>query len=125
MDLILNESQYKRIFESKDVITKINNMINSEIHEIKDGYVTVILDSIELVGDIESINEVVVKISKVYYHKQDVTDFAINYVFFSEDDNESMLVYKVKHRVESLLNKKYLKYVGIEISEYDIFIHLD
>lgn len=125
MDLILNESQYKRIFESDNVITKLNNMINSEIHEIKDNYVTVILDSIELVGDIESIDEVVVKISKVYYHKQDVTNFAMNYVFFSEDDNESALSYKVKHRVETLLNKKYLKYVGIEVSEYVILIQLD
>lgn len=125
MDLILNESQYKRIFESDNVITKLNNMINSEIHEIKDNYVTVILDSIELVGDIESIDEVAVKISKVYYHKQDVTNFAMNYVFFSEDDNESALSYKVKHRVETLLNKKYLKYVGIEVSEYDILIQLD
>jgi hypothetical protein len=125
MDLILNESQYKRIFESDNVITKLNNMINSEIHEIKDNYVTVILDSIELVGNIESIDEVVVKISKVYYHKQDVTNFAMNYVFFSEHDNESALSYKVKHRVESLLNKKYLKYVGIEVSEYEILIQLD
>jgi hypothetical protein len=125
MDLILNESQYKRIFESDNVITKLNNMINSEIHEIKDNYVTVILDSIELVGNIESIDEVIVRISKVYYHKQDVTNFAINYVFFSEYDNESALSYKVKHRVETLLNKKYLKYVGIEVSEYDILIQLD
>lgn len=124
MDLILNESQYKRIFESDNAITKLNNMINSETHEIKDNYVTVVLDSIELVGDIESIDEVIVRISKVYHHKQDVTDFAMNYVFFSEYDNESDLSSRVKHWVETLLNKKYLKYVSIEISEYDIVIEL-
>lgn len=125
MDLILNKSQYKRIFESESVITKLNNMINSETHEIKDIYVTVILDSIELVGDdVQSIDEVIVRISKVYYHKQDVTDFAMNYVFFSEHD-ESDLSHKVKHKIETLLNKKYLKYVGVEVSEYDILIQLD
>ena len=122
MKFILNESQYKRIFESDNVITKLNNMINSDIHKIEDNYgtVTVILNSIELFGSIESIDEVVVNISKVYWREQDVTDFAMNHVLFSERNNESDLSYDLKNKITNILNRKYLKYINAEVSDYDI-----
>jgi hydrogenase maturation factor HypE len=120
MEFILNESQYKRIFESNTVIDNINNLINSDVHKIKIHFVSIILDKITISGDVDSIDDVVVKISKIYYREQDVTEFSFNYIFSDYNENESDLSYDLKNKITNILNRKYLKYINTEVSDYQI-----
>jgi hydrogenase maturation factor HypE len=120
MEFILNESQYKRIFESNTVIDNINNLINSDVHEIKIDFVSIILDKIIISGDVDSIDYVVAKISKIYYRGQDVTEFSFHYIFSDYNENEGDLSYDLKNKIANILNRKYLKYINTEVSDYQI-----
>ena len=116
MKLIIKEEQFKRIFETTSIISKLNNLINSHPNEIKFNEVTVVFGEIELYGHDEGIDEVRVKISKVYYYDQDVTDFAKDYVLH-DSDNESDLSKIVKQKIANKINRDYLRLAGFDISE--------
>lgn len=131
MKIKITESQLQKlrkvISEGNTAIDDLNNIIDPSDFTVEEDYTVVTFRHVILEGDIED-NDVSVrvgidKILYTYYGEQDVTSFAMTWAlkdFYSGEDLSLGRV--INNRVAEVMNKKYTKYIGIEISEWDIII---
>jgi hypothetical protein len=127
MKIIITENQYGRLFESTNLIDKLNKIIESldfnYNYDLTNDSV-IIPSKVIIEGDIDDIN-VRVTIDKVIYKGSDVTDFARNYALWSGDyDSDPVLAVDFKSFVVEIINLKVLRLINQSISEYDVILDL-
>lgn len=130
MKITITESQLKRlkkvINESNTVIDNLNNLIDPAQFIFEKEFTTVTFNKVMLEGDIEDGLNVLVSVDKIlyeYYGEQDVTSFANTWAIkdiYTGDDLP--LGTDISLHVANMMNKKYTKYLGVNISEWDIII---
>jgi hypothetical protein len=127
----ITESQLKRlqkvINEANTAVDNLNNLMDPSDFTIKDGYTVVTFRHIILEGDMEDKDfNVRALINRVLFTKegeQDVTDFAMDWAIIDNWTSDDLpLGYIIKDRVAKVMNAKYLKLIGAEITEYDVII---
>lgn len=130
MKITITESQLKRlkkvINEANTVIDDLNNRIDPAQFIFEKEFTTVTFNKVMLEGDIEDGLSVLVSIDKVlyeYYGEKDVTEFAniwaIKDIYTGDD---LPLGTDISIHVANIMNKKYTKYLGVNITEWDIII---
>ena len=131
MKIQITESQLKRlqkvINEANTAVDNLNNLMDPSDFTINDGYTVVTFRHIILEGDMEDKDfNVRVLIDRVLFTKegeQDVTDFAMDWAIIDNWTSDDLpLAYIIKDRVAKVMNAKYLKLIGAEITEYDVII---
>ena len=130
MKITITESQLKRlkkvINEANTVIDDLNNRIDPSQFIFEKEFTTVTFNKVMLEGDIEDGLSVLVSIDKVlyeYYGEKDVTSFANTWAIkdiYTGDDLP--LGTDISIHVANMMNKKYTKYLGVNITEWDIII---
>lgn len=126
MKIKITESQLKNlrkvINERNTALDDLNNFINPKIFEYKKDFTTVTFDNIILEGDIDDGLNVNVSIDKVLHNDDDVTSFAKAWAIKDYDTGDELtLGYYLSLHVADILNQNYTKYIGTDISEYDIY----
>ena len=131
MKIKITESQLnnlkKVISEGNTAIDDLNNIIDPSDFTINEDYAVVTFKHVILEGDIEdndiSVRVLIDKVLYTYGGEQDVTGFALTWaikdVYTGED---CRLGYTINNTVSQVMNAKYTKYIGVEVSEYDIII---
>ena len=131
MKIQITESQLKRlqkvINEANTAVDNLNNLIDPSDFTIREGYTVVTFRHIILEGDMEDKDfNVRVLIDRILFTRegeQDVTDFAMDWAIIDNWTSDDLpLAYIIKDRVAKVMNAKYTKLIGAEISEYDIII---
>ena len=131
MKIKITESQLQKlrkvISEGNTAIDDLNNIINPSDFTVEEDFTVVTFRHVILEGDIEdsdvSVRVGIDKILYTYYGEQDVTSFAITWAIKDIYSGEDLsLGHVINNRVAEVMNKKYTKYIGIEISEWDIII---
>ena len=131
MKIQITESQLKRlqkvINEANTAVDNLNNLINPSDFTIREGYTVVTFRHIILEGDMEDKDfNVRVLIDRILFTRegeQDVTDFAMDWAIIDNWTSDDLpLAYIIKDRVAKVMNAKYVKLIGAEISEYDVII---
>ena len=131
MKIQITESQLKRlqkvINEANTAVDNLNNLINPSDFTIKDGYTVVTFRHVILEGDMEDKDFTVrVLIDRILFTRdgeQDVTNFAMDWAIIDHWTSDDLpLAYIIKDRVSKVMNVKYTKLIGVEISEYDVII---
>ena len=130
MKITITESQLKRlkkvINEANTVIDDLNNRIDPAQFTFDKEFTTVTFNKVMLEGDIEDGLSVLVSIDKVlyeYYGEKDVTSFAKTWAIkdiYTGDDLP--LGMDISIHIADVMNKKYTKYLGVNITEWDIII---
>jgi len=127
----ITESQLQKlrkvISEGNTAIDDLNNIIDPSDFTVEEDFTVVTFRHVILEGDIEdsdvSVRVGVDKILYTYYGEQDVTSFAMTWAIKDIYSGEDLsLGHVINNRVAEVMNKKYTKYIGIEISEWDIII---
>jgi hypothetical protein len=127
----ITESQLQKlrkvISEGNTAIDDLNNIIDPSDFTVEEDYTVVTFRHVILEGDIEdsdvSVRVGIDKILYTYYGEQDVTSFAMTWAIKDIYSGEDLsLGHVINNRVAEVMNKKYTKYIGIEISEWDIII---
>jgi len=128
--ITITESQLKRlkkvINEANTVIDDLNNRIDPAQFIFEKEFTTVTFNKVMLEGDIEDGLSVLVSIDKVlyeYYGEKDVTEFANTWAIkdiYTGDDLP--LGMGISLHIADVMNKKYTKYLGVNITEWDIII---
>lgn len=131
MKIQITESQLKRlqkvINEANTAVDNLNNLIDPSDFTIREGYTVVTFRHIILEGDMEDKDfNVRVLIDRILFTRegeQDVTDFAMDWAIIDNWTSDDLpLAYIIKDRVAKVMNAKYVKLIGAEISEYDVII---
>ena len=131
MKIQITESQLKRlqkvINEANTAVDNLNNLINPSDFTIREGYTVVTFRHIILEGNMEDKDfNVRVLIDRILFTRegeQDVTDFAMDWAIIDNWTSDDLpLAYIIKDRVAKVMNAKYVKLIGAEISEYDVII---
>ena len=131
MKIQITESQLKRlqkvINEANTAVDNLNNLIDPSDFTIREGYTVVTFRHIILEGDMEDKDfNVRVLIDRILFTRegeQDVTDFAMDWAIIDNWTSDDLpLAYIIKDRVAKVMNAKYTKLIGAEISEYDVII---
>lgn len=131
MKIKITESQLQKlrkvISEGNTAIDDLNNIIDPSDFTVEEDFTVVTFRHVILEGDIEdsdvSVRVGIDKILYTYYGEQDVTSFAMSWAIKDIYSGEDLsLGHVINNRVAEVMNKKYTKYIGIEISEWDIII---
>lgn len=129
MKIKITESQLKNlkkvINEANTAIDDLNNIIDVSDFTFDEDYTRVTFDKVMLVGEIEDGLSVHVEIDKVfYYYRQspsDVTGFAETWALKDHNTGEDLALGRaISLHIVEIMNRKYTKYIGVEISEWDI-----
>jgi hypothetical protein len=131
--ITITESQLKRlkkvINESNTIIDEINNRIDySEFNYEVEGseHTRVTFNKIMLEGDINTGLSVLVSIDKILYTydgEEDVTKFASVWAIKNHYTGDDLpLGINISLHVADVMNKKYTKYLGIKVTEWDVII---
>lgn len=131
MKIKITESQLQKlrkvISEANTALDDLNNLIDPSEFTVQEDFTVVTFRHVILEGDIED-NDVSVrvgidKILYTYYGEQDVTSFAMTWAIKDVYSGEDLsLGHVINNRVSEIMNAKYSKYIGVEISEYDVII---
>lgn len=131
MKIQITESQLKKlqkvINEGNTAIDDLNNLINPKLFTFEKDFTVVTFNNIILEGDIDDGLSVIVNIDKVfdtYRGEQDVTNFAMAWAIWDYDtgEDQSLGMYISIH-IANVMNKDYTKYLGVEISEWDVILN--
>ena len=131
MKIKITESQLQKlrkvISEGNTAIDDLNNIIDPSDFTVNEDFTVVTFRSVMLEGDMEdndiSVRVMIDKILYTYDGQQDVTGFASTWAIKDVYSGEDLsLGHVINNRVAEVMNKKYTKYIGIEISEWDIII---
>ena len=131
MKIKITESQLnnlrKVISEGNTAIDDLNNLIDPSDFTVNEDFTVVTFKHIILEGDMEdndvSVRVMIDKILYTYYGEEDVTSFAMTWAIKDVYSGEDLpLGYVINNRVSEIMNAKYSKYIGVEISEYDVII---
>lgn len=131
MKIKITESQLnnlrKVISEGNTAIDDLNNIIDPSDFTYEGDFTVVTFKSVMLEGDIEdndiSVRVFIDKILYTYDGEQDVTGFALTWAIkdiYSGDDLSLALA--INNEVAKVMNDKYSKYIGVQVSEWDIII---
>jgi len=117
----------KVISEGNTAIDDLNNLIDPSDFTVNEDFTVVTFKHIILEGDMEdndvSVRVMIDKILYTYYGEEDVTSFAMTWAIKDVYSGEDLpLGYVINNRVSEIMNAKYSKYIGVEISEYDVII---
>jgi len=127
----ITESQLQKlrkvISEANTAIDDLNNIINPSDFTVNEDFTVVTFRNVMLEGDMEdndiSVRVMIDKILYTYDGEQDVTDFASIWALKDIYSGEDLsLGYVINNKVAEVMNRKYTKYIGVEISEWDIII---
>jgi len=117
----------KVISEGNTAIDDLNNIIDPSDFTYEGDFTVVTFKSVMLEGDIEdndiSVRVFIDKILYTYDGEQDVTGFALTWAIkdiYSGDDLSLALA--INNEVAKVMNDKYSKYIGVQVSEWDIII---
>ena len=131
MKIKITESQLQKlrkvISEGNTAIDDLNNIIDPSDFTVNEDFTVVTFRHVILEGDMEdndiSVRVMIDKILYTYDGQQDVTGFASTWAIKDVYSGEDLsLGHVINNRVAEVMNKKYTKYIGIEISEWDIII---
>lgn len=131
MRIQITENQLKRlkkvINEANTALDDLNNLIDPSDFTVNEDFTIVTFRHVILEGDIEdsdvSVRVGIDKILYTYYGEQDVTSFAMTWAIKDVYSGEDLsLGHVINNRVSEIMNAKYSKYIGVEISEYDVII---
>ena len=125
MNILITEKQLKTLSEANTILDNFNNLIDptkfSYEYGINDS--VIIPNKVFMEGSIEDEDITVhVSIGKVKYQGQDVTSFAKDYVFWS-DNEDTQLAYVYKTVIADKINQL-LRVTPITISEWDVHFEL-
>jgi len=117
----------KVISEANTAIDDLNNIIDPSDFTVNEDFATVTFKHVVLEGDMEdndiSVRVMIDKVLYTYRGEQDVTSFAMTWAIKDVYSGEDLsLGHVINNRVAEVMNKKYTKYIGVEISEWDIII---
>ena len=131
MKIKITESQLKNlkkvISEGNTAIDDLNNIIDPSDFTINEDFTVVTFRNVMLEGDMVdndiSVRVVIDRVLYTYGGEQDVTGFALTWAIKDHYSGEDLSLGDViNHAVSQVMNAKYSKYIGIEVSEYDIII---
>ena len=131
MKIKITESQLQKlrkvISEANTAIDDLNNIIDPSDFTVNEDFATVTFKHVVLEGDMEdndiSVRVMIDKVLYTYRGEQDVTSFAMTWAIKDVYSGEDLsLGHVINNRVAEVMNKKYTKYIGVEISEWDIII---
>lgn len=131
MKIKITENQLRRlkkvINEANTALDDLNNLIDPSDFTVEEEFTVVTFRHVILEGDIEdsdvSVRVGIDKILYTYYGEQDVTSFAMTWAIKDVYSGEDLsLGHVINNRVSEIMNAKYSKYIGVEISEYDVII---
>lgn len=131
MKIKITENQLRRlkkvINEANTALDDLNNLIDPSDFTVNEDFTVVTFRHVILEGDIEdsdvSVRVGIDKILYTYYGEQDVTSFAMTWAIKDVYSGEDLsLGHVINNRVSEIMNAKYSKYIGVEISEYDVII---
>ena len=131
MKIKITESQLQKlrkvISEANTAIDDLNNIINPSDFTVNEDFTVVTFRNVMLEGDMEdndiSVRVMIDKVLYTYRGEQDVTSFAMTWAIKDVYSGEDLsLGHVINNRVAEVMNKKYTKYIGVEISEWDIII---
>lgn len=131
MKIKITESQLKNlkkvISEGNTIIDDLNNLIDPSDFTINEEYTVVTFRHVILEGDmVENDISVRAAVDRVFYTyggEQDVTGFALTWAIKDIYSGEELsLGYLITDRVAKTMNAKYSKYIGVEVSEYDVIV---
>lgn len=131
MKIKITENQLRRlkkvINEANTALDDLNNLIDPSDFTVEEEFTVVTFRHVILEGDIEdsdvSVRVGIDKILYTYYGEQDVTSFAMAWAIKDVYSGEDLsLGHVINNRVSEIMNAKYSKYIGVEISEYDVII---
>ena len=125
MKILITEKQLKRLSEANTLLDNLNNMIDPNKFSYEYGWKDSIIipHEVFMEGSIEDEDITVhVSIGKVKYQGQDVTSFAKDYVFWS-DNEDTQLAYVYKTVIADKINQL-LRVTPIRISEWDVHFEL-
>jgi len=127
----ITESQLEKlrkvISEANTAIDDLNNFIDPSDFTVTEDFTVVTFRNVVLEGDMEdndiSVRVMIDKVLYTYRGEQDVTSFAMTWAIKDVYSGEDLsLGHVINNRVAEVMNKKYTKYIGVEISEWDIII---
>lgn len=131
MKIKITESQLKNlkkvISEGNTAIDDLNNFIDPSDFTVSHDFTVVTFRNVVLEGDMEdndiSVRVMIDKVLYTYDGEQDVTGFATTWAIKDVYSGEDLpLGYVINNKVAQLMNAKYSKYIGVEVSEYDVII---
>lgn len=131
MKIKITENQLRRlkkvINEANTALDDLNNLIDPSDFTVEEDFTVVTFRHVILEGDIEdsdvSVRVGIDKILYTYYGEQDVTSFAMTWAIKDIYSGEDLsLGHVINNRVSEIMNAKYSKYIGVQISEYDVII---
>lgn len=131
MKIKITESQLKNlkkvISEGNTAIDDLNNLIDPSDFTINEDFTVVTFRNVILEGDMVdndiSVRVVIDRVLYTYDGEQDVTGFALTWAIKDVYSGEDLsLGYVINNAVSQVMNAKYSKYIGVEVSEYDIII---
>lgn len=131
MKIKITENQLRRlkkvINEANTALDDLNNLIDPSDFTVNEDFTVVTFRHVILEGDIEdsdvSVRVGIDKILYTYYGEQDVTSFAMTWAIKDVYSGEDLsLGHVINNRVSEIMNAKYSKYIGVQISEYDVII---
>ncbi len=130
MKIKITESQLnnlrKVISEGNTAVDDLNNIIDLSDFTYESDYTRVTFDKVMLEGDIEDGLSVLLSIDKIIYYydgEQDVTGFASTWALKDFNSGEDLpLASYISIYVSEVINSKYTKYIGTQVSEWDVII---
>ena len=131
MKIKITESQLKNlkkvISEGNTAIDDLNNLIDPSDFTVNEDFTVVTFRNVILEGDMVdndiSVRVVIDRVLYTYDGEQDVTGFALTWAIKDVYSGEDLpLGYVINNAVSQVMNAKYSKYIGVEVSEYDIII---
>ena len=131
MKIKITESQLKNlkkvISEGNTAIDDLNNLIDPSDFTVNEDFTVVTFRNVILEGDMVdndiSVRVVIDRVLYTYDGEQDVTGFASTWAIKDVYSGEDLsLGYVINNRVADIMNAKYSKFIGVEVSEFDIII---
>ena len=131
MKIKITESQLKNlkkvISEANTAIDDLNNFIDPSDFTVNEDFAVVTFRNVMLEGDMVdndiSVRVVIDRVLYTYGGEQDVTSFALSWAIKDHFSGEDLpLGYVINNKVAQVMNAKYSKYIGVEVSEFDVII---
>ena len=131
MKIKITESQLKNlkkvVSEGNTAIDDLNNLIDPSDFTVNEDFTVVTFRNVILEGDMVdndiSVRVVIDRVLYTYDGEQDVTGFASTWAIKDVYSGEDLpLGYVINNAVSQVMNAKYSKYIGVEVSEYDVII---
>ena len=126
MKIVITENQSTRLFESNTALDNLNNLININDYIWEHGQVYIKPSSVFLKGNLDEDDNLIlaVDVDEVLYNGKDVTEFAVNWALWPGEMEDTQLAMEYKLFLSNKLNEKILRLTPIQISEWDVELHL-